>query len=229
MHTRRFGSFLIGAWLVGSILMWFVQSQSLMTPERILATPPPQLTNELENMGPDVSRQLMRHQAMQLNRRIAETWDVIQLGIGAALLVTSILTPHRSRITIASASIMIVLCATMAFYFTPLINNLGRAVDFLPPTAALRERASLSNLEMWHNVLEVFKMILALVVSVRLLFDFYEFREKMLVSVSPDGKRRRRKVRATRASSDAASDPAAPQQSASSADSAVASESNKES
>lgn len=193
MHTRRFGAFLIGAWLIGSVLMWFVQSQSLMTLERILATPPPQVARELDDMGPDVSRQLLRHQAMQLNRRITETWEIIQLGLGAALLVTSALTPHRSKVTIAGAGLMMILAAVMAFYLTPLISGLGRAVDFLPPTAALRERAALGSHEVWHNTLEILKTMLAMVVAVRLLFDFYEFRDRVMASAGKPKVRRRRR------------------------------------
>lgn len=192
MHTRRLGAFLIGAWLIGSVLVWLTQSQTVMTVDRLLTSPPAQAAGQLETMGSDASRQMLRHVAMQVNRRVGETWEVVQLGLGAALLASSILTPHRSRITIGCAALMMALSATMAFYLTPRMNELGRTLDFVSPAAAPEERAALNNLEVWYKTAEVLKTMLALVVSIRLLFDFYEFRSKL--QEEPAARRRRSAV-----------------------------------
>ena len=53
--------------------------------------------------GLTVMRQILRFQASQHNRHIIETWEVIQLGLGGALLATSVLTAHRSRVIISFA------------------------------------------------------------------------------------------------------------------------------
>lgn len=195
MHNRRFGAFLVGAWLIGTVMVWFATSQSLMNVDRTLSTPPQQVQKEFDDMGPDVTRQILRHQAMQLNRRITETWEVIQLGMAAALLVTSILTTHRSKTTIVSASLLMILSAIAAFYLTPAMNGLGRSFDFLPPTAALRERDAFYRLDIWHRVTHVLGTMIALLITARLLFDFYEFRDKLLPDVDKSKTTRRRRRR----------------------------------
>ena len=195
MHNRRFGAFLIGAWLIGTVLVWFATSQSLLNVERTLSTPPQQVQKEFDDMGPDVTRQILRHQAMQLNRRINETWEVIQLGMAGALLAISILTPHRSKTTIVSSILLMMLSAFAAFYITPAMNALGRSFDFLPPTAALRERDAFQRLDVWHRVAHVLSTLIALLITARLLFDFYEFRDKLLPDVDKGKKTRRRRRR----------------------------------
>lgn len=195
MHNRRFGAFLIGAWLIGTVMVWFATSQSLLNVDRTLSTPPQQVQKEFDDMGPDVTRQILRHQAMQLNRRVTETWEVIQLGMAGALLAISILTTHRSKTTIASAILLMILSAFAAFYITPAMNALGRSFDFLPPTAALRERDAFQRLDVWHRVTHVLGTLIALLITARLLFDFYEFRDKLMPDMDRGKKTRRRRRR----------------------------------
>jgi hypothetical protein len=193
MHNRRFGAFLLGAWLIGSVLVWFVSSQSGMNVERTLSTPPQQIQKEFDDMGPEVTRQILRHQAMQLNRRVTETWEMMQLGMAAALLAISILTTHRSITTFVSAILLMIMAAIAAFYLTPAMNGLGRSFDFLPATAAMRERDAFQRLEVWHKVLVVLSTLVALITTARLVFDFYEFRDKVLPGTDTKHKVRRRR------------------------------------
>ena len=206
MHNRRFGAFLIGAWLIGTVLVWFTTSQSLLNVDRTLSTPPQQVQKEFDDMGPDVTRQILRHQAMQLNRRVTEIWDVIQLGIAAALLAISVLTPHRSKTTIVSAVLLMMLSAFAAFYLTPAMSALGRSFDFLPSTAALRERDAFQRLDVWHRVTDVLSTLIALLITARLLFDFYEFRDKLLPDLDKTRKTRRRRRRSALPSGTAAAE-----------------------
>ncbi|MDZ4799015.1 MAG: hypothetical protein SGI92_12690 [Bryobacteraceae bacterium] len=175
MHTRRFGAFIAGMWLMGTILMWFAVTQTNMTVERLFSNPPVQIQKEINDMGPDVARQVFRYQASLFIRRVSETWEVIQLGILGALLATSILTAHRSRMVLVSTILMLIFVLFQAFYFTPLMTGLARSYDFLPATAALREREAYAGFLNWYRVLNVLKTLLALLIVSRLLFDFYDF------------------------------------------------------
>ncbi len=194
MHTRRFGAFIIGMWLMGAILMWFSVSQSTMNVERLFSNPPQQVQKEINDMGSDVARQVFRYQASLFTRRVQETWEIIQLGILGALLATSILTAHRSRVVVGATSLMILFVVLQAFYLTPTMNGLARSYDFLPPTAALREREAFSSFQTWHTVLSVLKGILALGIVSRLLFDFYDL-GSVVLPWSKAPKRRRRRTR----------------------------------
>jgi hypothetical protein len=172
--------------------MWFVTRQSLIAVDRVLANPPVALSAELASLGPDVSRQMLRHEALEFNRHATETWEMLQLGIGGALLATSLLTAHRSRILIGCSVAMLVLVGIMGFVLTPLMNGLGRSFDFLAATAGLTERDNFQYYLVWHRVLEVLKVGLGMVISARLLFDRYNWRSKLM-----PGKRRLRRRRHT--------------------------------
>jgi hypothetical protein len=191
MHNRRFGSLLIGAWLLGTLMVWFVTSQTLQNVDRLLASPPLPVQKELADMGTDAAGNLLRHQARETNRGIVEVWEVLQIGIASALFVTSLLTGHRSKTTIGAAVVLGVMAAISAFALTPAMNALGRSFDFLPPGAATREREALAQLQVWHRVLDVLKLLVALIVSARLLFDFYEFRDRLTPPAHRQGRRRR--------------------------------------
>jgi hypothetical protein len=196
MHTRRVGAFLMGAWLLGTFLMTFVTWQSLVNVDRILNSPPQQVAKEFSDIGTDVTRQILRFEAENLNRHLTETWQVMQLGIGGALLATSFLTSHRSRFVIAGTAIMMLIVVYMYYSLIPGMIQLARSFDFLPIGAAPNERASYQSFAVWYRVLEILKSMIGVLIAVRLLFDFYDWKGKLIGSTpSPvkHGKVRRRR------------------------------------
>jgi hypothetical protein len=195
MHTRRVGAFLIGAWLLGALITSFIAAQSYSNVDRFFSNPPPQVTKEIDDVGPDVMRQILRFQASQHNRHVAETWQVIQLGILGALLATSSLTSHRSRIVIIATSLMFVMVLISYFFLTPVMNALSRSYDFLPPGAATTERENYAYYSVWFRVLDILKTILAFLVTGRLLFDRYEWKDRIIPATPDKGHRRRRTSR----------------------------------
>lgn len=172
--------------------MWFSITQSNMTVERLFSNPPQQVQKEINDMGPDVARQVFRYQASLFERRVRETWEIIQLGVLGALLATSILTAHRSRIVVAATALMILFVLLQAFYLTPLMVGLARSFDFLPATAALAERESFVRYLNYYRALDVLKVLLCLGIISRLLFDFYDFGAVVLPWSKPPARRKRR-------------------------------------
>jgi hypothetical protein len=199
MHTRRVGAFVIGAWLIGTLLVTFMSSQALLNVDRFFSNPPQQVSRELDEVGRDAMRQILRFQAAQYNRHILETWEIIQLGLGGALLATSFLTSHRSKIVLICTAIMMIMVAVMYFYLTPITNALGRSFDFLPAGAATQERESFNYYSVWYRVLEILKTLLGLIIAARLLFDRYEWKDKLIPGTAASNKvvRRRRKSQST--------------------------------
>jgi hypothetical protein len=131
----------------------------------------------------------------------------MQLGILSALLVTSFFTSHRSRIVIISTSIMLLLVVVAYMQLTPYMNALSRSYDFLPAGAAVRERENFNYFAVWYRVLDIFKVILALLITGRLLFDRYDWQEKLSPgSVTKTTRRRRRSHPAGGASSSSGAD-----------------------
>ena len=86
MHTRRLASFILGAWILGSLIMLFVSYQNGLNVDKILNNPPGPVAKDIEELGSDITRLLLKYQATEMNRFLSETWGVGQIGIGLAFL-----------------------------------------------------------------------------------------------------------------------------------------------
>lgn len=182
MHTRRVGAFLVGAWLSGMLVMWVVTGQSRVSVSRLLTVPPPNLTEELDRAGPETSRRLLQYQAAELNRHLIETWLVIQLGIGSALVAISILTPHRSSYVGGVAIALIILTASQAFWLTPSAHTAARAMGTLTGDAAIAQGEVHAAYAVWNRALEIIKALLGSLLAIRLLLDRYELAAALGIS-----------------------------------------------
>jgi hypothetical protein len=175
MHTRRFGAFLIGMWLMGSILVWYTSSLSELTAARVFSDPPQQLGREPGSTGPEITRQLVQYHSAELNRRLGQTWEILQLGLLGALLAISILNAHRSHVVISSVFVMTVIVFVQIVAVTPGLTAASRALDFVPDQVSVPQRLTFAAYDRWQNRLDAVKMVLALVIISRLTFDFYDF------------------------------------------------------
>ncbi|MEO8131613.1 MAG: hypothetical protein ABI822_31255, partial [Bryobacteraceae bacterium] len=180
MHTRRLASFLVGAWMLASLIFGFVSVQNLSNVDKILASPPGPVAKDIEDLGGDITRQLLRYQASQFNRFLTETWGVAQIGLGAAVLSAVLFTAHRSRFLIFSTCVMILIAIIQVAYIRPAMDAMGRSFDFLPLGAAARERDSYQSYATMYTVAEVVKLLIGLFLSGRLLFDRYGWKQKFL-------------------------------------------------
>lgn len=204
--------------MLGAVLTAFIGAQSYMNVDRFFANPPPQVTKEVDDVGPDVMRQILRFQASQHNRHVFETWEVIQLGVLGALMATSFLTAHRSRIVIICTALMIVLVLIAYLQLTPYMNALSRSFDFLPQGAAVQERENYNHYTVWYRVLDILKGILSMLIAGRLLFDRYDWQEKLMPASSSGKGGARRRRRSHSRSSSSAGEPGATQSASSAGD-----------
>lgn len=171
MHTRRFASFLLGAWLLGSVFFLYVSSESSDVVSQIMSNPPKRLVQELEDLGPDLTRQTLEYQSSELERYLRTAWEFAQIGLGLALLTTSFLTPHRSRFVLIGATLMLGVTLAAAFYASPRLTALGRSFDFSSPQAHLQERQNYASFALTHRTLDAIKILLGIALTGRLLFD----------------------------------------------------------
>jgi hypothetical protein len=180
MHTRRLSSYLLGAWLLGILLINFVASQNFANVDRILSSPPGPVAKDIEDLGSDITRLLMRYQATELNRFLFETWGVAQIGLGAAILSASLFTAHRSKFLIFMTIGMIAIALLQVGYIRPTMDGMSRAFDFLPLAAASRERDNYQSYHLMYMVAEVLKLLTGILLSARLVFDRYGWKQKLL-------------------------------------------------
>lgn len=192
MHTRRLASYLMGAWILAILIFGFISMQNMSNVDRILRSPPAPVAKDIEDLGTDITRLLLRYQATELNRFLAETWGVGQIGLGAAVLSAVLFTAHRSKFLVSATCVMILIAIFQVAYIRPSMNAMGRAFDFLPAGAAGRERNSYQSYATMYTVAEVIKLLIGLLLSGRLLFDRYGWKQKLLPA-APKRLQRRRK------------------------------------
>ncbi len=176
--------------MLGILMIGFVSLQNMSNVDRILGSPPGPVAKDIEDLGTDITRLLLRYQAAQMNRFLMESWGVAQVGLGAAILSAVLFTAHRSKFLIYATCVMVLIVIFQVTYVRPSMNALGRSFDFLPGTAAMRERDGYQSYATMYSAAEVIKLLIGLLLSGRLLFDRYGWKQKLL---PPAPKRLQRK------------------------------------
>src|SRR4051812_45116595 len=108
MNIRCFASWLLGAWIAGSLFMIMVATQNFRSVDRLVAAPG-SAASRVEQMGPAEARTFLRYQVSEQNRWYFETWEKVQLAIGAILLVVAWTKLSDRRIFPLLATAMFVL------------------------------------------------------------------------------------------------------------------------
>jgi len=180
MHTRRLAAYLLGGWILGILIFGFVISQNVANVDRIMNNPPGPFAKDIEDLGQDITRLMMRYQASELTRFLLEVWGVAQIGIGLAVLSSALFTAHRSKFIIYASGAMILIAVFQVGYVVPSMAAISRSFDFLPPAAAPKERDIYASYHVMYSTAEALKLILAFLLSARLLFDRYGWKQKLL-------------------------------------------------
>lgn len=164
MKIRYFACWLLGAWIAGSLFMILVATQNFWSVDRLLAAPAGAGAS-IEQMGRKEARTFLRYQVSEQNRWYFETWETIQLALGALLLVVGLRVRKFCGII---ATAMFALLLLERFYLTPEIVRLGRLIDFTPQASPDREM-------FWrfhgaYSGAELTKLALGFFLSARLIF-----------------------------------------------------------
>jgi len=169
MNIRCFASWLVGAWIAGSLFMIMVATQNFASVNRLLAAPGG-ATQRIEQMGQAEARILLRYQVSEQNRWYFETWEKVQLLLGTALLAAVWTGLRERRIFGVVAAAICVLLLVERFYLTPEIVRLGRLIDFVPQAASSPERDTFWRFHSAYSAVELTKLALGFFLSARIGF-----------------------------------------------------------
>lgn len=158
MHTRRLATFLLGAWITGSLFMGFVAIQNFEGVNRVLEAPvePAQRMIQILTYWP--ARSLLRYQASEFNRFYFERWEWTQIILGVALAITLLVGTRGNWIAVSVCLFMLLLVLFQRFFVMPEITWSGRALDF-DSESPLRGR--FVRLHVIYSAVEITKMVLA--------------------------------------------------------------------
>ena len=135
--------------------MDMVATQNFRSVDRLLAKPAAPAAQQLQKLGPDAARVLLRHHVSELNRWYFETWGLIETFIGAALLL---------------ALLMLLIAIVQRSVLTPQMVFLGRIIDWIPADQASPERSRFWLLHNAFTGLELLNWALGLSLTAKLLF-----------------------------------------------------------
>jgi hypothetical protein len=132
MHSLRFACLLLGMWLAGGFFMAWVATENFHSADRLLTASDPAAMVRLRDLGPGEGRALLRHQVAEQNRDLFETWEFVQLLLGMFFCLFLLLATPEGRDPLGLASFMLLLVLPQRLWLTPVMESLGRTMDFAP-------------------------------------------------------------------------------------------------
>jgi hypothetical protein len=171
MHSIRLVCFLLGIWLAGGIFMAWVATQNFRSVDRLLDQSNPTARLDIktldDNAGPGAARLLLRYQVSEQNRFYFETWEISQIVLGTLLFFFVLFGTSEGKKMIAAVLVLLVLTLAQRFVLTPEIVSLGRALDFVPATAA-SGRTRFWTFHSIYSAVELLKWTLTFLLVLRL-------------------------------------------------------------
>ena len=184
MHTRRFAALLLGAWLAGSSFMIAIAIGNFHAVDRLLESPASPAEQYVKAIGKSPARTFLRYMASEQNRSYFNKWELAQLGIGVALVITLVFATGRNRIIMGVSLALLLIVVVQHWLLAPHLNTAGRAIDFIPPEAPSLERVRFWRFQNAYWWLEAAKGLLAAGLSVRLLVFRSRRRSKLRKDVN---------------------------------------------
>jgi hypothetical protein len=168
MHIRRVAAFLIGAWLLGSLAMFFVATQNFQGVTRVLDVPSQKANARIEKLGADDARFLLRYQVSELNRQYFDSWERVQLVLGAILVALTLRGSQKLSI-LAIPVAMLLMVAVAHWLLTPEVTRLGRLMDFVQDARQTPDGQAFWRYHQIYSAMEVLKFLLGLYLAFTLL------------------------------------------------------------
>jgi len=167
--ARSWAIFCMGVWLTGTIATAVVATENFYTIDRLLeARPNPTFAADVDRIGHDATRELLRYLSSELNRLYFQLWNLVQLAVGilALWLVVKLPGAGKPKWWIVW---MLAIVLFLTVLITPFILSVGRSIDFVPrdpPPDALR---TFGLLHAAYTVLDGIMLILGIIATLSLV------------------------------------------------------------
>ena len=163
--ARSWAIFCMAVWLTGTVAMAVVATQNFYTIDRLLqARPNPVFAADIEKMGHDATRELLRYLSSELNRLYFQYWNVASLAVGILSLWLAVKLPAAEKPKWGIVS-MLGIALFLTVLITPFILSVGRSIDFVPrdpPPPGLR---TFGLLHATYTVFDGLELILGILVT----------------------------------------------------------------
>ncbi len=174
MTRMRWATFLMGAWVAGSLAVSVVASENFYTIDWLLAASTNGTFRSITTqLGSPHDREFLRYLSSELNRLYFQWWNGAQLVLGLAVLWlvgpgsdrTRPAGPASSRVQWAVA-VMLTVVVLMFVWLAPEITSVGRSLDFVPRTPTPPALGRFGILHATYATLEVAKMVVGVAAAI---------------------------------------------------------------
>jgi hypothetical protein len=143
-------------------MAWF-GARSFTTPDRLINQSNPGFVLQTKPLG-TATRSVLKHQVIEMNRWLFQSWENLQIAIGAFFFCYLLFGTMEGKFTLALALLMLVLTAVQRVGISPALSGLGGSLDYLPPETVAAERAKFWLLHGAYIGIELVKLGLGAIV-----------------------------------------------------------------
>ena len=159
MHTRRIATFLLGAWIGGSLLMAFIQIQNLRSSDLVMSAPAEPVTKMIQTLGPEQVHLLLRHLAAQQTRHVTFLWEEMQIPLALVLGLLLVRATQSRILPLSLCGTMVAFALFQHFAINAELTYWGRETDFPPGNAVVGSVERVWALQQVYIGAEVVKLI----------------------------------------------------------------------
>jgi len=167
MHSRRIASFLLGAWLAGSLIAAVACLNSVGSVDEAMASSDTTARQVIARAERDGARMLLRSLTAVANARLLSGWELAQAPIGVLLMI-ALVVERPTRILVALPLVMLLLVGFEHVLVLPEIAWLSQALAFLRDAEGGAQRSRLDNLQRFYVFAEAIKLLLGVALAVLL-------------------------------------------------------------
>jgi hypothetical protein len=167
IQYRRVAAILLGVCLGAGIFADVAVTQNFQTVDRFLAAPGSIGTSvELNAIGRDRARNILRRNAAEENNFLFENWERAEIVLGIGLLATLFFGERPQKGMLVAALSMWLIVAVQHFFLSPNVAEMGRKMADVPDDAALVKKFWI-----FHGIYsgsEILKLLVGFGLGVRL-------------------------------------------------------------
>ncbi|MDQ6758980.1 MAG: hypothetical protein M3Z32_03810 [Acidobacteriota bacterium] len=168
MHLRRLACFLLGGWLMGSVLMLFVTSWNYDAADVVARSHSSDLAKVVGPLSGEQARMLFFHMANEATRSYGVAWEIMQMVIGLAT-AAALFLERRTRLYTIGVGLMLLLVLFECSVILPQLDYVGRSVDFVPWNATSSMRDQYWSLRAVFLGMDTLKLLLGVGITAALL------------------------------------------------------------
>ncbi len=158
MHFHRLAALALGAWIAGSLFVMGVTRQRILAVETLVTDSDVNASRIVNRLGPMEARALLRYQAYDANLTLRRNWELVELALGAVVMVGLFFGANGKRYTLVLCLLMLMTVVFLHWFLAPEVARLTAGAAFIADSQASVPRDRLNSLQTGYSVAEIIKL-----------------------------------------------------------------------